>query len=300
MELYAPLYYKDFTCTADKCTHSCCIGWEIDIDAAALERYKGLDDPYKVEIIASISYEGSPHFTLCEDERCPHLDKDGLCKIILTAGEEYLCHICREHPRFYNTAPGRCEVGLGMACEEAARLILSSDGYDSFYCAGKTDEEECASDFDPLPFRGEIFTLLKKEGNYTQKLEGIYERFGVSPQILSDNEWQRVLFECEYLYPQHKADFSCYSSSPETQEEHKKELERALAYFVTRHCTVALSYEDFLSRLGFALFCERLLASLIARFPEVNIINHAVAVSEELEYCEENTEKILLCFDEAL
>ena len=36
MKLFAPEYYKQFKCIADKCTHSCCIGWEIDIDEEAL------------------------------------------------------------------------------------------------------------------------------------------------------------------------------------------------------------------------------------------------------------------------
>ena len=27
-----PDYYKEFQCIADQCEHSCCIGWEIDVD----------------------------------------------------------------------------------------------------------------------------------------------------------------------------------------------------------------------------------------------------------------------------
>ena len=30
MTVTVPSYYKDFKCIADKCRHSCCIGWEID------------------------------------------------------------------------------------------------------------------------------------------------------------------------------------------------------------------------------------------------------------------------------
>ena len=42
MKLYAPEYYKKFRCIADRCEHSCCNGWEIDIDSATLARYKTL------------------------------------------------------------------------------------------------------------------------------------------------------------------------------------------------------------------------------------------------------------------
>ena len=39
--IYAyPEYYKDFACIAGDCRHSCCIGWEIDIDEATAEKYR--------------------------------------------------------------------------------------------------------------------------------------------------------------------------------------------------------------------------------------------------------------------
>ena len=300
MKLYAPRYYSDFVCIADKCTHSCCIGWEVDVDQSALERYENLVNPYRDEIMKSISFEGEPHFTLCDDERCPHLNDAGLCKIILSAGEDYLCDICREHPRFYNNSPSRSEVGLGMACEEASRIILSRDDYDCYVTVGETDCEEQPDSFDPLPLREEIWSRLKADSTYEEKLNGIYGHFGVSPAMFTDEYWRGVLDEAEYLYSEHKEMFAAYTSSTATPKKYAKQLERALAYYVARHCTEAQSHEDFLSRLGFALFCERLLASLITRLPKVNIITLAVAVSEELEYCEENTEKILICFDSAL
>ena len=31
MILRVPSYYKTFQCIADKCEHSCCIGWEIEL-----------------------------------------------------------------------------------------------------------------------------------------------------------------------------------------------------------------------------------------------------------------------------
>ena len=32
MKRYAPAYYPRFACLADRCRHSCCIGWEIEVD----------------------------------------------------------------------------------------------------------------------------------------------------------------------------------------------------------------------------------------------------------------------------
>ena len=42
MILRVPSYYKTFQCIADKCEHSCCIGWEIDIDEDSYEYYMGI------------------------------------------------------------------------------------------------------------------------------------------------------------------------------------------------------------------------------------------------------------------
>ena len=39
MRLFAPRYYLDFKCIADKCENSCCVVWEIDVD----EIYKNLE-----------------------------------------------------------------------------------------------------------------------------------------------------------------------------------------------------------------------------------------------------------------
>ena len=62
MKLYAPQYYKDFRCIADRCRHSCCIGWEIDVDEDSLAFYEGLEGEYAPAIRASIDTADTPHF----------------------------------------------------------------------------------------------------------------------------------------------------------------------------------------------------------------------------------------------
>ena len=87
MKLLAPEYYNDFKCIADKCRHSCCVGWEIDVDGDTMARYEALDSGYGPEIIGSIEKGDTPHFRLCEKDRCPHLDERGLCRIITELGK---------------------------------------------------------------------------------------------------------------------------------------------------------------------------------------------------------------------
>ena len=301
MKLYAPSYYRDFACIADRCRHSCCIGWEIDVDDVSLKRYTALTDGYGKRIVESISLDGTPHFKLCEGDRCPHLNGAGLCRIILSLGEDYLCDICREHPRFYHDTVRGKEVGLGMACEEACRLILQSDAYQDFVEVEVLDGEAEGMDFDVLPYRARLYALLSDRSvPYADRLRAVYAEYGISPDVLADGEWRELLDSLEYLDSAHRAMLAGYTSSLDTPRWLEKPLERALAYFIFRHCSQSYDEDDFLCALGFCLFCERLLASLAKEVEEDNfdaLICLAQTVSEELEYSEDNTDQIKLAFE---
>ena len=120
-----PEYYPQFHCIADACKHTCCQGWEIDVDnetaAAILAVSAQMGDKWSHALALS---DGIYHFSLDACERCPFLTERNLCELILSNRADLLPEICNEHPRFYNRINGRCEVGLGLCCEEAARLIL--------------------------------------------------------------------------------------------------------------------------------------------------------------------------------
>lgn len=136
MRTVAPDYYTAFHCIADRCRHTCCEGWEVDIDDESAARF--LADPLTAP---HVDMRDTPHFRLLEGERCPFLRGDGLCRLIIERGEDVLCQTCRDHPRFRSYWTGLTEIGVGLVCEEAARLILgrtepmrlveiSSDGND--------------------------------------------------------------------------------------------------------------------------------------------------------------------------
>lgn len=125
--IFVPSCYPFFHCIAGQCRHSCCRGWEIDIDQDTLALYQtlpgALGDDLRSAVI--LSEDGAASFRLTDDERCPFLTEDGLCRVILEEGEDALCDICTMHPRFCHDLPDRTEIGLGLCCEEAARLILT-------------------------------------------------------------------------------------------------------------------------------------------------------------------------------
>ena len=291
MKLYAPKYYKSFKCIADKCEHSCCIGWEIGVDRETLEKYECLGTGYGDAVKKSIAYDGEPHFNLCADDRCPHLNVQGLCKIILNIGEGYLCDICREHPRFYNYTD-IAEVGIGMSCPEAARIILSSPDYMLMEEVGEVSADD-EIEFNGRVIREKVYAILGDSSLcYGERLAKIYSEYDIS---LGDDEvWLEKLSDLEYLDERHKNLFMNYSFScrPVGVDQY---LERFLAYMIYRHCTEAFDADDFAMRLSFCLFCERLAASLIAAKGASSLCEVAELVSiisEELEYSEENTEAL--------
>ncbi len=125
MKRRMPQYCQAFHCIADRCSDNCCIGWEIDIDEAAAVHFAAQEGAFGERLRQHISWDGVPHFILDAAERCPFLDEMGLCDIYRHMGEAALCQICTDHPRYYEWFGDVCEGGIGLCCEEAARIILS-------------------------------------------------------------------------------------------------------------------------------------------------------------------------------
>ena len=311
-DLYAPKYYGEFECIKGECRNSCCIGWEIDIDDAAMKKYSHLCGDVGERVRKSVfgfnngeknacGTDSSAHFVLTEGGRCPHLDECGLCRIITELGEEYLSDICRLHPRFFVDTKNGCEVGLGMSCEEACRIILSSDGYSEFIKIGEREGEIC--DFDVADYRTEVYSILSdRKMPYGERLSRIAKTFSASPGMLSDFEWRELIASLEYLDLRSASRFSRYSSDM-ADSTWEIMLERALAYFVFRHVSGAKSYFEFRTGLVFALFCERLLASVAHTegiISESDFIMLARRISEEIEYSTDNTDAILAEIEFAL
>lgn len=300
MKLYAPKYYNDFKCIADKCKHSCCIGWEIDVDDETLDKYQTLDQGYGISVKNSIDTTDVPHFILGKNDRCPHLNEKGLCNIILEMGEDMLCEICREHPRFYNDVGGHKEVGIGMSCEEAARIILSSDEYDIFCHVDSPDLETEDVLFDSVSIRNEVYSTLKNAHlPYQERLGNIAQKFDISSCVFSSPEWINIIKSLEYLDERDKDLFLKFSADIPAPVWAEGYLEKAFAYFVFRHSSPAQNEHEFRAGIGFALFCERLLVSILPENTNEQldtIINYARIVSEEIEYSVDNTELIKSIF----
>jgi len=290
MKTFAPKYYKRFNCITNKCGHSCCVGWEIDVDRNAIEKYRLLNCEYKEKILDSIDFSESPHFVFDADNRCPHLDENNLCRIIKNAGEQYLCDICREHPRFYNFTNYGKEVGVGMSCEEACRIILNSDDYDVFDIVSEDIGKVEIIDFDAVKERERVYKIIKDDAlDFYNKIGMICDYYDI---VLDDELIVNAFAALEYIDNSRKKLFSAFRSDRCDSIIETKVL-RALAYFVYRHCTEALDLEEFAVSLSFSMLCSFLIASISN---EKNIEEMARIVSEEIEYSQDNTDKLMDLF----
>ncbi len=123
---FYPAFRAPFACRAGDCRHSCCRGWEIDVDEAALRRYASVQGDLGHDLRRSIYQDDDgAHFLLTEDDRCPFLQPDGLCRLICELGEEALCEICAMHPRFFTDFGEHTFCGFGLSCEAACDLLLA-------------------------------------------------------------------------------------------------------------------------------------------------------------------------------
>ena len=171
-----PEFYKNFLCKADKCKHSCCKGWEIDIDEETAGKYLAMTGELGAEIRQNIGKnEDSYFFKLTEDERCPFLQKNGLCKIILNIGEENICEICTMHPRFFTMIDDVELCGVGLSCEKTCELLLG-DEKDLVFYIEDTEEELSFSEVLAviglnLPNEMQEFSLAVNAENINKVLE---------------------------------------------------------------------------------------------------------------------------------
>ncbi|MBQ7046339.1 MAG: flagellin lysine-N-methylase [Oscillospiraceae bacterium] len=144
MILRIPQYCEKFRCIADKCRDSCCIGWEIDIDEKTASFYDSVGGDFGKRLRSNITTGETRCFRLDSSERCPFLNEHNLCDIYINLGEENLCQICTDHPRYYEWFDGVKEGGVGLCCEAAAVLILSEE----FSLVEKEIPTESADEYD--------------------------------------------------------------------------------------------------------------------------------------------------------
>lgn len=311
MKQVVPDYYKEFHCIGGACKHNCCIGWEIDIDEQTMEFYKTvsgeLGERLKKCIVPS---EDAPYFLLDQAERCPFLNDENLCDILLELGEECLCEICTEHPRFHNEFEKRIESGLGLCCEEAGRLILGKKTAVKLEGDAAEENEE-----DLFAVRKELFSILQNRGKpIRERIEKMLRVCGAPIPTDEMSVWAEALLGLERLeeawteyltmlqteWQSANVDgFDRYMAGRET------EYEQFLVYLIYRHFANAEDAQDACARVSFAALGYQVLHGIGAviwtktgAFSFDQQVELARLFSAEIEYSEENQSAILQILSE--
>lgn len=302
-EIY-PAYYEAFRCTAGACRHNCCIGWEIDIDAASAARYASLPVEMGERIRAAIEPGEPPHFRLGDAGRCAMLREDNLCEIQRTLDEGALCNICRDHPRYRVFLPGRTEIGLGLCCEEAARLLLSQT--EKVTLCGEVSAAPPRETVELLLFRQKLLDAAQdRRFSLGGRMQKILALAGASLPRRTARAWAAFFAALEPLeeeFPEALsrldgavdfAGFHAVSAAWET------EYEQLLVYFLLRHL-LADEGRGVKARAAFAVLNTAMLYALgAATRTEKGAVSFAERVelarlwSANIEYSGENMRTVL-------
>ena len=312
--VFAPNYFGEFACIAAACRHSCCVGWEIDVDAESLRRYDAVEGSMGERLKASIDRKASPPcFILTPDERCPFLNANGLCDLITELGEDSLCHICADHPRFRNILPHRVELGLGLCCEAAASLILSQTAITEIIPlspeAASRDRYACEEVETPdellmraLSLRDRAMDIAQDRGiSLGERVDRLCREVGYTrcyPDF-TFAEWGEILLDSEELDPARRKLFEAIASLHESPDgeltgEFGIPYEKLLCYFLYRYtATEGRSLEDWspLTRIGFAVLSTTLVHAMARATGQTDICGLCEisrVYSSEMEYSEEN------------
>lgn len=302
MILVAPDYFGDFRCIAGACRHSCCVGWEIDIDDDSHERYQRASGAFGERLRRSMTVDDAgAHFSMTQDERCPLLNRDGLCDMIIEMGEDSLCQICADHPRFRNFFSDRTEIGLGMCCEAAAALVLSREEPVKF---AVIDDDGTAED--PDGDEGELIELrdalidIAQDRRFpvAQRLEHILDEMDISLPDLNMARWRDFLLTLERMDEAWKTrlDSLCVKCGERLSEKWEAPLEQLLVYLIWRQLPGALDDGDAEGRVAFiALMWHVMRSMFIACGADslAELADIARLYSSEIEYSSENVGAII-------
>lgn len=302
MKTIIPNYYKNFKCIAQKCRHNCCIGWEIDIDEETLSHYENIKGNFSKALMEGIEYhDDCACFRLDGKGRCAFLNENNLCDIILNIGEDSLCQICNDHPRFRNFYSDRIEMGLGLCCEEAGRIILCHDVPFSLVELSDDGNDEQNNDTEFFEYREKTFEILNDETTtLSEKTKQVSAFCEINIPDISKDDYVDLFISLERLDDYWSILLNQLKdtdiSDVEIPEKLNKHFENLLKYFTYRHLTSKDDKEIIYFILTSFNMIESLCKMHIKNYGELtvdDVIEYCRLYSSEIEYSDENTDKII-------
>lgn len=128
-----PDYYDDFHCVGSSCTFTCCQEWKIAVDKATKKKWRTIKAPAGLKETDRlpeglteksslnqfvVRKDDSDVIGLLPDMKCPFLEADHLCRLVIDHGEQVLSETCHTFPRDTHTYTDRIERTLVSCCPE--------------------------------------------------------------------------------------------------------------------------------------------------------------------------------------
>jgi lysine-N-methylase len=139
-------FYDQFHCIADQCPFTCCQGWEIAVDTDTFRKWQDIDggtDYILKNVKQKKTGKGYQNLIrLNARKKCPFMDKNGLCNIVLEHGEDYLSVTCRLYPRQINRNDNISEYSLSCSCPAVVDLLNRKGEKVHFICSDETNHRE--------------------------------------------------------------------------------------------------------------------------------------------------------------
>lgn len=245
-----------------------------------------------------IIHNDIPCFKQDKSGRCAFLNEEGLCEIIVNLGEDYLCDICYDHPRFRNFYSSFTEIGLGLCCEEAARIILENQNVVQFISDNTNDKISLTKKEEKfLNARNKILEVIQNRNiSFKERVNIIKEKFSLNTQRLSPCKFAEIYCKFERL----DAKWDEYIFSLKNALEYKNPenmdviLEQLFVYFVFRHLSDSLYERNFEKRLSFCIHAVEFLSTIyFYNDKNINFNELCRMYSCEIEYSDENLNKLI-------
>lgn len=267
MLLRVPHYYKEFTCIGSECRDNCCIGgWEIDIDEETVRSYLSLEGPFGDRLRNAIDHTDEYCFKL-ENGRCPFLDQQNLCEIYQTLGPAQMGIVCDQFPRFTEYYGSIKETGIGLACEEAERIIFSNAKPFHLVTLDCNEAQTADSEYDQR-LGDALFVLRDRLFAWIEQTEyDIFEKLSVMIQIgnqiqkwINVNDYSAVEYDCKNidmdLLVQNMHKTSLFTSSMASSEKPQDSVENRIRRILYAYLELEALNEDWLVAMNHVL--ERL------------------------------------------
>lgn len=296
-----PSCFDGFSCIGSRCPDTCCSGWRVDLDPEILKVYESMKTPLGTEIRSKIIRGEDGACFEMEQGRCPFLNQDKLCRLILEQGEEILSVTCREHPRFRDEYGIMEETCLSISCPEAAKMLLNGTfqlKVEKQGAPGKLDP-----DLDPDMFRN-VYTIREQLMARVVETQSLNQCIAELLELFPDYDrptFQGYLTNMVYLeYTDDRLNLWAQDTMrypPEQVQleeritQYSREAGNLLLYFLYRYVLRAVWDGMIYEKVGFAIYSLWTIFSLAIKregdFAD-NLLWAAILYSREVEHSPDN------------